>query len=98
MSSFLISQNNNSFDDIAASEASHVYHALQHCMIKLNSRVFKDCEIGMKMSCGRTKAEAIVTEVLATASNEDTLRDRESISYFSIASDASNHGNSKLFL
>ncbi|KAK6195888.1 hypothetical protein SNE40_001223 [Patella caerulea] len=106
MSSFLTTQNSKSFDDITAAEVSQVYHAVQHeqsyrsldCMIKLNSQIFKDCEIGKKMSCGRTKAEAIVTEVLAPASAEDTLRDLESISYFSVASDASNHGNTKVSL
>jgi hypothetical protein len=59
-----------------------------------------------KLSCGRTKAEAIVTGVLAPASIDDSLgilhrnmiavEEEDLTQYFSIASDASNHGSSKM--
>ncbi|CAM4725705.1 unnamed protein product [Leuciscus chuanchicus] len=62
------------------------------------------------MACGRTKAEAIVTDVLAPTSVEDCLKvlrrplneQREATTkahtpFFSVASDASNHGTTKLF-
>jgi hypothetical protein len=60
-----------------------------------------------KLSCGRTKAEAAATGVLAPASADDSIgilhrhmieiEEEDLTPYFSIASDASNHGSSKMF-
>jgi hypothetical protein len=53
------------------------------------------------MSCGRTKAEAIMKNVLAPRSVQDfidVLKDpAKSSNFFSIATDASNHKNRKIF-
>jgi hypothetical protein len=60
-----------------------------------------------KLSCGRTKAEATVTGVLAPASIDGSLgilhrnmieiKEEDQTPYFSIASDASNYGSSRMF-
>jgi hypothetical protein len=57
--------------------------------------------------CGKTNAEATVTGVLAPASVDDSLgilhrnmieiEEEDLTPYFSITSDASNHGSSKMF-
>ncbi|EEZ97442.1 hypothetical protein TcasGA2_TC011273 [Tribolium castaneum] len=49
------------------------------------------------MSCGRTKCAAICENVLVPFSVQLVLEDLETSSFFSIASDASNKGNRKLF-
>jgi hypothetical protein len=71
--------------------------------------VFPDSDVVKKLSCGRTKVEAIVTGVLAPASVDDFLgilhrnmteiREEDITSYFSIASYASvsNYGSFRMF-
>jgi hypothetical protein len=62
-----------------AAELAQIYHAAQHehsyrsldCRMKLNVFIFND-EI-CKISCGHTKYEAIVTEVLAPASVKEII-------------------------
>jgi len=57
------------------------------------------------MLCGRTKAKAIVTDVLAPVSVEKSIQELTSpmlaggthTPFYSVASDASNHGSTKLF-
>lgn len=52
------------------------------------------------MSCGRTKAEALVTEVLAPKAVQEVinkLKSAEDPRPFSIQTDASNKGNRKMF-
>jgi hypothetical protein len=50
----------------------YLYRSLA-CGIKLNSSIYSDSEISKKVSCGRTKTEAVVTEVLAPASVKETI-------------------------
>jgi hypothetical protein len=69
--------------------------------------VFPDSDIVKKLSCGRTKAKAIVTGVLAPPSVDDSLgilhrnmiemEEEDLTPYFSIASNVYNHGSSKMF-
>jgi hypothetical protein len=69
--------------------------------------VFPDSDIVKKLSCSMTKAEAIVTGVLAPASVDYSLgilhrsmieiKEGDPTPYFSIASDASNYGSSRMF-
>uniref|UniRef100_A0A9J8D4G3 Uncharacterized protein n=1 Tax=Cyprinus carpio carpio TaxID=630221 RepID=A0A9J8D4G3_CYPCA len=88
----------------------NVQHGLSYrsgdCTTKLAPVIFPDSEIAKKLACGRTKSASIVTGVLAPASLETCLKqlntpmiaDRpDSLPHFSIASDASNHGTTKLF-
>ncbi|CAD6244476.1 GSCOCG00013361001-RA-CDS, partial [Cotesia congregata] len=90
-------------------EVASVYHGLQHhhsylstdCGIKLSSKMFNDSMVSKEIRCGRTKAEAIVKNVLSPKSIEMVINDVKPLEqdplYFSIASDASNNGNQKLF-
>ncbi|CAM4725598.1 unnamed protein product [Leuciscus chuanchicus] len=99
-------------------EVTSVYHTVLHatsyragvCGTKLAPTIYPDSDIAKRMACGRTKAEAIVTDVLAPTSVEDCLKvlrrplneQREATTkahtpFFSVASDASNHGTTKLF-
>lgn len=60
------------------SQQLSVYHSVQHaqsyrssdCGSKLAPVIFPDSEIAKKMSCGRTKAASIVTDVLAPSSGK----------------------------
>ena len=68
-------------DKVTAAEVTNVYHTVQHgasyrageCSTKLAATMFSDSDISKWMACGRTKAEAIVSEVLAPVSVEDCL-------------------------
>ena len=85
---------------------AHSYRSTD-CNNKLASVIFPDSDIAKKMSCGRTKSACIVTQVLAPVSVEKYIRDLTSpilpgdkhkhTPFFSVASDASNHGSVKLF-
>jgi hypothetical protein len=115
MTDFVMTKLGPSTDKATAAKFTKVYHTVQHelsyrsaeCNTKLCQTVFSDSDIVKKLSCGRTKAEAIVTGVLATASVDDSLEilhrnmteiEEEDLTlYFSIASDASNYGSSRMF-
>ncbi|RXN24084.1 zinc finger protein 862-like [Labeo rohita] len=118
MDAFLRPKNYFLADKVTAAEVTSVYHTVQHatsyragdCGTKLAPTIYPDSDIAKRMACGRTMAEAIVTDVLAPASVEDCLKvlkrplneQREATTkahtpFFSVASDASNHGTTKLF-
>nr|XP_055037244.1 uncharacterized protein LOC129424964 [Misgurnus anguillicaudatus] len=118
MDAFLRPKNDFLADKVTAAEMTSVYHTVQHatsyragdCGTKLAPTIYPDSDIAKRMACGRTKAEAIVTDVLAPASVEDCLKvlrrplneQREATTkahtpFFSVASDASSHGTTKLF-
>ena len=101
----------NSPDDVkvAIIELSQIYHGLKHihsycsidCGMKINSLLYFDSTIGKKIHCGRTKAEAIVENILAPKSiqvvlDELGINNGKAIP-FSLANDASNKGNRKMF-
>lgn len=70
------------------------------CGNKLLRELFGDYAVVGKMSCGRTKAETIVKNVLAPKSVEDCvniLKDPSKSQMFSVATDASNFKNRKMF-
>jgi hypothetical protein len=105
----------SSTDKATAAECTKVYHTVQHEHsyrsadgdTKLCQTVFSDSDIVKKLSCGKSKAEAIVTGVLATASVDDSLgilhrnmteiEEEDLTPYFPIASDAFNYGSSRMF-
>ncbi|XDV50682.1 hypothetical protein PO909_019698 [Leuciscus waleckii] len=118
MDAFLRPKNDFLADKVTAAEVTSVYHTVLHatsyragvCGTKLAPTIYPDSDIAKRMACGRTKAEAIVTDVLAPTSVEDCLKvlrrplneQREATTkahtpFFSVASDASNHGTTKLF-
>lgn len=74
---------------------NHSYMS-QDCGNKLLKKLFSDSEKSQRIHCGRTKAEAIVENVLAPYSIEHALSDVGG-GPISIATDASNKGNKKLF-
>ena len=84
---------------------SQVYHTVKHslsynsadCAHKLNQKILPDSKIIKKMTLGRTKAEAIVKDVLAPKAVSDVLKALTSPLLFSIQTDASNKGNRKMF-
>jgi hypothetical protein len=116
MTDFVMTKLDPNTGKVTAAECTKGYHTVQHehsyrsadCDMKLFQLLFPDSDIVKKLSCGRTKAEAIVTGVLAPASVDDSLgilhrnmieieEEEDLTPYFSIASDASNHGSSKMF-
>uniref|UniRef100_A0A3B1JNJ2 DUF4371 domain-containing protein n=1 Tax=Astyanax mexicanus TaxID=7994 RepID=A0A3B1JNJ2_ASTMX len=103
MHTFLLKPKQDSnVDKVTAAELTSVYHTVKHslsyrsedCGNKLTSAIFPDSEIAKKMSCGRTKAASLVTDVLAPASVESCDK-KAHTPFFSVASDASNHGTTK---
>jgi hypothetical protein len=66
--------------------------------MKLDPVLFPDSSISRKLSCGRTKSEALVENVLAPKSVETVVEDLSSkAKFFSLSTDASNMKNRKLF-
>lgn len=90
--------------NVTKAELVFTYHGVKHhqsylsqdCGNKLQKVIYSNCEIANKIKCGRTKAEAMVEMVLAPYSLERVLKDIGE-SPFSIATDASNKGNKKMF-
>lgn len=94
---------------VAKAELVQIYHGVNHhhsylsidCGIKLCSKLYADSSIGRKQQCGRTKAEKLVENILAPQSIEMVLTElganNDCPISFSIATDASNKGNRKLF-
>jgi hypothetical protein len=115
MTDFMMTKLDPNTDEAIAAECTKVYHTVQHehsyrsadCDTKLCQTVFPDSDVAKELSYGRTKAEAIVTGVLAPAPVDDSLgilhrnmteikEDHQTLC-FSIASDASNYGSSRMF-
>lgn len=92
-------------DKIAVAELTSIYHGVKHghsylstdCGNKGSAKIFNDSTIASKMSCGRTKSEALVQNVLAPYTQEQLATQLQVAPYFSVCSDASNSGNSKLY-
>jgi hypothetical protein len=80
--SFFLKEGTNEEHAIIASELPLWYHNVKHsliynsfiCNTKLSLHIFSDSKVGSKLSCGRIpKAEAIVTNFLASSSGADFL-------------------------
>nr|KAF6444299.1 hypothetical protein HJG59_008591 [Molossus molossus] len=103
----LVSQKDtNAQSKIAAAELAWAYHIDEHafsyrsldCSMRLSKITFPDSEVATKMSCGRTKGEILITDVLAPYSVELILSDlTNDHAFYSISSDMLNHGNKKVF-
>lgn len=90
-------------------ELSSIYHSIVHnhsylsadCLIKLYPHIFTDSEMSKNIHCGRTKMESVVKNILCSKSIEIVLQNlkagTEKSLFFSISTDASNHGTIKLF-
>ena len=90
---------------VQAAELTMCYHTDKHHMsfssldgtIKLSQKNFNDSKTAKNVSLGRTKATAVVKSTLAPDTSKQICEDLESIHYFGIATDASNHGSEKIF-
>jgi hypothetical protein len=104
INNFLITKNSTEEENVTIAEVSFVYHSIRHhhsylsseCGMKLVHKLFPDSNICKKVHCARTKSEAIAEYVLSPFSIENHLQNL-SDKKFSIATDASNKGNIKLF-
>lgn len=93
---------------VAATELTWAYHTNRHalsyrsldCSMKLSKVTFSDSEVATKISCGRTKGEILITDVLAPYSVELVLSFLTNGHVFyslSTTGDAPNHGHKKIF-
>ncbi|KAL0172913.1 hypothetical protein M9458_033224, partial [Cirrhinus mrigala] len=106
VSSFFKKQDDSMYNKIAAAELTSVFHCVTHqqsyrsldCAMKLTPKLYSDSGIAKLVSCGRTKAEALVTNVLAPLASDFSQCLESKDIFFSISTDASNKGNVKTFL
>ena len=92
-------------EQITAAELAMTFHGVQHhhsyssqaCGNKLACEIFSDSKFSKKISCGKTKAEALTENILAPHSIELALRELQQNKPFSLATDASNKGNLKMY-
>lgn len=105
MSAFLVTKDTSQSEKVTIAELSHIYHGVKHhisfvaqdCSVKVMKQVLQDSDIMKKMTAGRTKTSAIVNTVLYPFSLELVLNELKDGTPFSIATDASNKGNRKMF-
>lgn len=87
--------------DLAALEGVWAYHVISSNQSFKSSdcatKIFKNCFKIAKFSCSQTKCQAIVTNVFAPYAKQILQEDLKACHYVSIYTDASNHGNIKLF-
>lgn len=104
VSNFFYSKQSKEDQQISLAELVSTFHSVQHhhsylsteCGNKLFPLIFNDSNTAKKISCARTKTEAIVVKVLAPFSIEIILTDLENC-FYSLSIDASNKGNRKYF-
>uniref|UniRef100_A0A096M281 Uncharacterized protein n=1 Tax=Poecilia formosa TaxID=48698 RepID=A0A096M281_POEFO len=106
VSQFFIPQSSLEIDMVTAAELTQVYHIARHnlsynsadCSHKLNQKCLADSKT-KKITFERTKAQAIVKDVLAQKAVGDVARalTLDKPFPFSVQTDASNKGNWKVF-
>lgn len=92
-------------DKIAAAEGALAFHCLKHrqsfrstdCTSNFFSKIFDDSDIAKNVSSARTKTRSITVHVIAPYCIELILKELDSILFISFSTDASNHGNKKIF-
>jgi hypothetical protein len=92
-------------DEVAAAEATLVYHGVRHrmsylthqCTTDVLKTLFVSSSIARSLSCAKIKATAIATEVLAPYFTDNVLKEIKSAHYFSLSFDASNKGSLKMY-
>lgn len=105
ITSFTVAADSEEAFRVAAVEATLTYHGVKHhhsyasqeCGNCVVHACFPESPIARKISCARTKAEAIAMNVLAPHAIEQLLEQLKHGVYFSIATDASNRGNRKMY-
>lgn len=87
--------------EIAACEGVWAYHVIRsnHSFRSTDcaSKIIRSCFAMAKFTCGRTKCESIVTGVFAPYVLRELQKDLAESCFVSILTDASNHGNIKMF-
>lgn len=105
MTQFLIQKETPQALKIWIAEATLAFHTVKHhfsfksmdCAATLLRSILPDSEIAQKISCARTKTEAIVSNVWAPYAIEILVNDLKNIPYVSVSTDSTNHGNIKVF-
>lgn len=91
---------------VSAMEATLVYHGVKHghsynsqqCTVNLIKNTFGSCSAtAKKLSCGRTKARAIASDVLAPYFVSKLIDELLESRFYSLSFDASNKGNIKTY-
>lgn len=104
---FVVVQKTSHLKAVFAAEAALAFHVVAHhhsykstdCSHKLFKHIFPDSEIAQKISCARTKTEAIINGVVGPHSLDIICKtfEREDIHYIGVSTDGSNFQNLKLF-
>ena len=85
---------------LAAAEGAFAYHTVQHNQsfrsMDCTSKLIQ-CTFEPKFTCGRSKAEAIVLNVLTPFAISELESDLQKANFISIMTDASNHKDVKIF-
>jgi hypothetical protein len=68
-----------------------------NCTTKLIKHCFDDSESAQKISSAKTKTTAIAKNVVASFCIEQILVSLKDITFISVSTDGSNHGNEKIF-
>ena len=105
ISGFMIKEDTQEELLIAAAELTTAYKVVKHhqyfssldCTVKLNATMYPDSKIAAKQSTARTKATAIVKNILAPHSVSEIKEKLREVSYYGIGTDASNHKAEKMF-
>lgn len=95
----------SSEEKVVIAEVCSVFHTVKHahsynslnCTSQISSIIFDDSKIAKDMTLGRTKASCIAFNVLGPASLETHLEELLKGIFYSISTDASNHGSLKMF-
>lgn len=86
---------------IAACEGVWAYHVINsnHSFRSADcaSKIIRSCFQMVKFSCARTKCESITTGVFAPYVLQELQKDLSDCHFASVTTDASNHGNIKMF-
>ena len=96
---------NREKDEAAAAEAALVYHSVRHgisyfaqqCTNDVLKILFVPSPIAKSLACGKTKAAAIATEVLAPYFTQIVLKEIQNSFYYSLSFDASTKGSLKFY-
>ena len=102
---YFVSPGSKIDESVSAAEGTLAFHSVKHhhsyksmdCTCKLIKSIIPDSDIAIKMSCARTKCEAIVNSVLAPHSIDMVVEAMSNVRYCGVATDGSNHGSVKLF-
>lgn len=104
VNNFFVKRSDELETKVSAAEGTLAFHTVSHhgsyksmdCTAGLLREIFPDSSISSKISCGRTKTEAIINSVLAPHSVECVMKDLQHIPFVGVSTDASNHGDIKM--